>query len=361
MPSLRAVRASWKLPHWPEPSAMGRLMERSWAKWGLCSNLPSRLFWASMRSVSAAVARIPYPPLPREWGQQQLVMGTALAAGMVLAADDRDHGKAWQVKESELCMALLASILEDPHWRLRPELQPGQVLVWLVGQALAVFPQWLLGQKGNKLREPHVFALVKSKCYQDNGAKCCTKPGHSCLRRVFDMSAGPYRRAWLTAGRGARGVVKACAEPIELFSLHDLLPHVKRAVNSLTAPPTSSCSRCSSSITGLQLVAADIDQAYEACEAASVMEAWEALSWVYRAKHQKTSILVARRGRDATQVPNGVLQLRLALYSTAAPILCCVCLHVSYSGHCLRLGIPDEGASNRRCDVDSGLIYFTLP
>ena len=77
--------------------------------------------------------------------------------GATLVADDRDHGKAWVVQEDELALALLHAVLNDPAGRLRRDLQPSDVLAYLVGQALAVLPAWMRGPIGRNLRPPHAF------------------------------------------------------------------------------------------------------------------------------------------------------------------------------------------------------------
>ena len=229
------------------------------------------------------------------------------AEGSALVADDRDHGKTWLVRRDELCLSLLVAVLEDPSWRYRPDLSESAVLTYLTAQAMAVFPPWMLGRVGSKLRAPHVFPLIKSKCYGDDGRKSCMKQNHSCMRRVFDMSKGPYRKAWLVGARGARAVVRDSAANVELFSLHDLQPHLRAMMQGLVAPPAEQCQRCSCQLAGLSLVAADIDQAYEACGASLVQEAWEATVCRYRAKKRPLQLWCARvraTARVCHQVPS---------------------------------------------------------
>eukprot|EP00959_Pyramimonas_sp_CCMP1952_P031741 665907-Pyramimonas_sp.AAC.1 len=51
---------------------------------------------------------------------------------------------------------------------------------------------------------PVVFPLVKSKCCLPNGAKCCCKPNHSCMRRAVDASNALGTYGYRSLGRAAR-------------------------------------------------------------------------------------------------------------------------------------------------------------
>ena len=210
MPSLRAVSASWRLPRWLTNEAVGSCLERSCAKWGLALTLPQRAFWRALHTVARGAAALHLPPQPALWALEEQRMGLASSSGLAVVGDDRDHGKAWTVQPNELCLALLLAVLMDPNWAIRKDLTGHDVLIYLVAQAMAVFPAWLRGAMGTKLRAPYVFVLIKSKCFSDSGSKCCNKVNHSCMRRVFDMWGGSFSPCMAICCEGSKGGCQRC-------------------------------------------------------------------------------------------------------------------------------------------------------
>ena len=64
---------------------------------------------------------------------------------------------------------------------------------------------------------PLMFGFVKSKCFSDDGVRKCLKAGHSCVRRVLDMSSIPNARGWKTVARAIRGTVAEAGLGKEVF------------------------------------------------------------------------------------------------------------------------------------------------
>eukprot|EP00971_Amphidinium_carterae_P095330 1886040-Amphidinium_carterae.1 len=91
-------------------------------------------------------------------------------------------------------------MLADSAWLHCPQLSPTMALLLMVSKGNLSLPKWSLGSsrqqvKGSKL--PHLFPLVKSKCFGDDGIKRCCKPGHSFLRRVMSSAHVPWSIYWL--------------------------------------------------------------------------------------------------------------------------------------------------------------------
>ena len=136
---------------------------------------------------------------------------------------------------------------------------------------------WLRRGPAAMLRAPSMFAHVKSKCFSAAGGKTCRKDGHSCWRRILDMSGVPYRSGWRTVARGVRGVVRAVGNSREPFKMATAVPELRctDAVASLTSEPTCCCVKCGCHRQyKITVITADIDQAFEACRVDAVQPAW---------------------------------------------------------------------------------------
>ena len=144
---------------------------------------------------------------------------------------------------------------------------------------------------------PHAFPLIKSKCVAADGVHTCSKPGHSCFRRVIDASQPLAKRGWRALSRGARGVLRLAGISLEVWDLRSARTALDDMLDGLTEPPTSTCCRCGVALGDcLQLVIADADQAFEACAAERLRQDWELVMAQYRLRTGASDILV-RRGR----------------------------------------------------------------
>ena len=202
MPSLRAIIAPWRLGRWPTTAHIRRqtiLQSRCWTR--QCQ-LPSRARGALTTFWLEFLGAWHLPRPPEEWREYELVMRGAAKQGRTLVPDDRDPAKAWSVRTEELVCHLLVSTLEDKMWSQRPGIQPAGVLQWLHGRAFLGIPGFLrkhVRPTGDRqCSAPLLFGFVKSKCFTDEGTRVCDKAGHSCVRRVLDMSCIPNARGWKT-------------------------------------------------------------------------------------------------------------------------------------------------------------------
>ena len=169
---------------------------------------------------------------------------------------------------------MASGMLSDPGtWCPRSDLHPDQVTSYMWARSKLGLPDWLRRSNATACRPPSVFPLVKSKCYRDDGTRLCTKKAHSCWRRVIDCSGLPFARGWKAVARAARAVVKASKLTRELFNISHLRPELQACLLQLDAPPLCHCARCGAALPGITIVTADVDQAFEACSAASVLPA----------------------------------------------------------------------------------------
>ena len=195
---------------------------------------------------------------------------------------------------------MLTQLLADPMWNLLPNVTPSSALQWLFAKARLGLPNFLQrwpSSAGRKVAGPRLFGFVKSKCFQDSGEHSCQKPGHSCLRRVIDMSAVPHSRGWKILARAARGVVASVAGGHELFNPSDLAHAVRGLLQPLCPSRQGMCMGCGCVLSpGLQVVSADIDQAFEACSSSGVGQAWLQVAKQFQHQFGGDNILV-RKGK----------------------------------------------------------------
>ena len=109
--------------------------------------------------------------------------------GYVIIGDDKRSDRCWACEPSQALDFLLTLVLADPAWSLQSNLGDSDLWAWQLGRTMLGLPKFLrLRLDDVKLSSdpvvPHVFGLVKSKCFLPDGTKVCTKLGHSCWRRV---------------------------------------------------------------------------------------------------------------------------------------------------------------------------------
>ena len=310
MPSLRAITAPWRLGRWPTTAHVRRqtiLQSRCWTR--QCQ-LPSRARGALTTFWLEFLGAWHLPRPPETWREYELVMRGAAKRGRTLVPDDRDPAKAWSVRTEELVCHLLVSTLEDKMWSQRPGIQPAGVLQWLHGRAFLGIPGFLrkhVRPTGDRqCSAPLMFGFVKSKCFTDEGARLCVKAGHSCVRRVLDMSCIPNARGWKTMARAIRGTVADTGLGKEVFACRDVVPRLREKVEALRYEVPAKAWKgdwtcpccCSPTAPGLKMGTMDIDQAFEACQSSTVLPAWATISAAYNRKHCGIPIQVKRGRRN---------------------------------------------------------------
>ena len=143
--------------------------------------------------------------------------------------------------------------------------------------ALSLFglPAWLQGGPAPEWAAPILFPLVKSKCYSDSGQRISEKPGHSCWRRILDVSRMPHAYGWRVIGRAVRGLLEATGASHELFNISHARGRLDRLVGAIIASPSPRRLRCGCPMDRcLAAATVDIDQAFEACSGDRVVAAW---------------------------------------------------------------------------------------
>ena len=189
----------------------------------------------------------------------------------LLAKDDKIPGKFRKVDATDVFLHMVDALVKDGTWILRRDISRKSVQAYAYTKARLGLPRFLL--KGSPMAGlPWMFFQVKSKCWSVLGALLCSKPGHSHWRRIVDNSTTPWRRAWNTMGRAIKGVLVFGVRTHEVHSLQQAPQQLFDALGALL-PPEPVCRRCGCHMNDtIGIAAADIDQAFEACDAATLMD-----------------------------------------------------------------------------------------
>ena len=307
-PSLRAVEAPWRLPQWPRVQSLVATTRSAFRQWARDLRFKPRLRGYTNAVVDRFTQTLEVPPPPAPWSAFERPMMEATKTHRVILQDDRKPGKAWGIDTRDLVFSMLAQLHADRGWVQRPDLRPRHVLVWLRARAVLGLPGFLrraeFGKKrrGALQKPPGMFPLIKSKCIRNDGVRMCTKPQHSCWRRVLDMSQTPFATGWRTVARAVRGVVDVlCGR--ELLDMSRAADGLRDTVQKLLPPELNadgscSCMRCGATMTPqLRVCTFDIDQAFEACRSDAVGPDVVALMRLYEQKTSSSRILVKRGPR----------------------------------------------------------------
>ena len=209
------------------------------------------------------------------WAELEVPLEAAVRDGDVFLADDREAKKAWCVDRQELLLCLTSQLLQDKHtWTHRPALQETLLLT----KSILGLPGWIrAGYRGvGDIRPACLFPSVKSKCFLDYGVWCC-KVGHSCMGRVIACSV-PHKMAWRSVARAVRTAARLGGPGCEFFDVSQLTFELDRKFQELDTPPSRCCWRCGCALSGVSLISADVDQAFEACSSSAVLPAWRRIS-----------------------------------------------------------------------------------
>ena len=108
-------------------------------------------------------------------------------------------------------------------------------------------------------------------------------------------------------GRAVRATVEFSGVTREVFSAAAAEPALQRLVRGLprAAPGADGhcrCGRCGVVLEGLQLVIADVDQAFEACQGHAFLPAWQQVAEEYRTLYNTNHVLVRRGPRYQAKI-----------------------------------------------------------
>ena len=90
----------------------------------------------------------------------------------------------------------------------------------------------------------YVRTNLKAKCFSDGVGRVCTKPGHSCLRKVVSWRSHPAVDYYRWLARAVQTLVKSWGRAYEVTSLKTAAAELRRKVAALEGTEDGRCERC---------------------------------------------------------------------------------------------------------------------
>ena len=270
-----------------------------------CLEASDQVRFKGRNGLQSGLLRSCFPDAPSEWTALQSPMELVAPdlRGKAVIGDDKDHSKIWVADQGDLCRYVAECVEMDKSWAKRDDLRPRDVSVWLWARAFWGLPAWLrrgrLATSGN-VKFPTVFPLVKGKCFSVSGSRKCEKVGHSCMRRVVDCAGAPGAQGNKIIGRAGRAFLDRSGISAEVFNISRVRARIQYAMDGLSAPATCSCQRCGCATGSVSIVTLDADQAFEACSASAVLQAWDAVEHVIQERIGSRVVLVERGKKEVT-------------------------------------------------------------
>lgn len=129
------------------------------------------------------------------------------------------------------------TLLRNTCWSIVPGSSPESLSAQVRQTCSDGLPNWLRKGRGNKETDsnqpPRLFCSVESKCFDDSGKHTCTKPHHSCLRRLD--SKHPSRAPWKLIARALDVILSVVSCGVSVASLKGFGPRKKVVVNAFGA------------------------------------------------------------------------------------------------------------------------------
>ena len=188
---------------------------------------------------------------------------------------------------------LVSHVTTVARQALRPGRQERDVCTLLLTKSVLGLPGWTrAGYQG--IRDVRPACMCQIQVF--SGVRRCCKVGLSCMRRVVDCSSVPHKMAWRNAARAIWAVSRHGGPGCEIFDISQLRFVLDSLFQELDTPLSRCCWRCACAMSGVSLITADIDPAFEACSASAVLPARRHTSQSDESSRSSNSVLV-RRGR----------------------------------------------------------------
>ena len=234
--------------------------------------------------------------LRRFWqGQQDLVEAEytkrlSSSTGHVLIANDKDMPFDCM---STIMVGLV--LLDAGRWSIA-SISPQQLNVLIYGASLFAVPAFLRKGPLPKVSfAPYMHPFVKSKCFSDAGGRTCSKPNHSCFRKVISFFKIPWRRAWRLAGLALQILIKGTGAGFSVWRLRDVIPQLRRGLHMLRLPedPTV-CQHFRGKKHPTCMLVADAAQVYEQVKTELVLQAYDSKALELQSAHSCATITVKK-------------------------------------------------------------------
>ena len=194
----------WALPKWHSATRSTSATMASASTWLRRVMAGPRIRSRMLPELETLCSR-PGPDPPSEWQAMEATFEAFARDNQIVARGDKSLTAVWGMSLQSYALSFLRVILRDPDtWQPTPHSLDDLYHISMSIAAQALPARFVSRGQGQAAAAPRLFALVKSKCWSENGAHTCGKLQHSCYRKVSSHSDLPYPTGMNTMGTGVQ-------------------------------------------------------------------------------------------------------------------------------------------------------------
>ena len=271
---LDRIEKIWDVPWRPSVQDDRRAVSACIRRCCSCLRVDS---WRACEAVSMAAESLQTDPCymreQRVFKQTQSAYASYTAdmsrrPGEVLVPDDKQRKFMWRVSAACYQWLLLKFACLAPAWELTT-LTPEEAETWCQSTFRILIPDHLkkcLGVHKVSSILPYYYGTFKAKCFsawQEVG-HVCSKPLHSCLRKIVSCCKWPFRRRWRWIHRAWETVIRQSCPSDEIWSLKDACQIMSsRCKTAKVSDGLQHCGRCGCDKPTCVAITADAGQFFE--------------------------------------------------------------------------------------------------
>ncbi|OLP76138.1 hypothetical protein AK812_SmicGene43967 [Symbiodinium microadriaticum] len=199
-----------------------------------------------------------------------------------IVPDDKGKKFAWVMPRSAYSLLLASFALAASSWSLT-HMTEDLANAWTLSMLFRVLGVPLASKLGLNAASsvlPYTYVTIKSKCWH-KGIRLCTKPGHSCVRKIVSYARWPRRQLWRSLHRAWESILKHFGDTCDAWSLDDAARKLQQ-LHRLPQNPGGdcpTCCRCFRAMGRLEGITGDAGQFFEMVDACTaIQEATELLT-----------------------------------------------------------------------------------
>lgn len=213
--------------------------------------------------------------------------------GTAVVPDDKAKKVAWKMPVASyllLCMSFASASVTWERCTVS-QAEANQWLCMFVMSVLGVKLAKRLHISKSSFLLPYVYVTIKEKCWRQ-AQRVCSKPLHSCVRKVVSYANWQRKRVWRSIHRAWETILKQCGKTNDVWSLHDASKRLKEDLKNLSPNPSGVCARCKCPMSGCAGIVADAGQFFETVNPATAIEEACTLVDLFKSIHGEAPISV---------------------------------------------------------------------
>ena len=279
---MHRIKKYWKLPCLRDAVVVAQSFIHDVQAWFRQCN-QRHVKGCTVTSLTQYACSLTQPPLiPTPEFEAYTVDMRPAGVGEALVLEDKDTATLWR-QDADCYTFRVHTLLEDDHvhWQ-RTNLSPGAAL-----QAMRATFDWASqhstlprypSKRWLRAGIPYLYGTVKSKCY-NSFCHVCTKPAHSCYRKIVSWFWHPAKRWLRHCNRGLLSVIRLVKPGFTATSLKTAVQELIDSSTVLAVPEDErKCIRCCATKLPWELCVMDIEAMFESIDPKHVNIATESLA-----------------------------------------------------------------------------------